>query len=79
MSDELRIRQSGNRQDQAGDSMIAVIKTKQDLVKALAFNELKFIGEYEAVNDAGLKVATDKVKNLLRQNKKLHIILIERE
>lgn len=59
--------------------MIAVIKTKQDLVKALAFSELKFVGEYEAVNDAGLKAATDKVKSLLRQNKKPHIILIERD
>ena len=59
--------------------MIAVIKTKQDLVRALQFNELKFVGEYEAVNDAGLRTATEKVKNLLRQNKKLHIVLIERE
>jgi hypothetical protein len=58
--------------------MIAVIKTKQDLVRALAFNELKFVGEYEVVNDAGLKAATDKARSLLRQQKKLHIVLIER-
>lgn len=58
--------------------MITAIKNKQDLVKALAFNELKFIGEYEAVNEAGLRAATDKVKTLLRQNKKMHIVLIER-
>jgi hypothetical protein len=58
--------------------MIAVIKTKQDLVRALAFNELKFVAEYEAVNDAGLKAAADKVKTLIRQRKKLHLIIIER-
>ena len=59
--------------------MIAVIKTKQDLVRALQFNELKFGGEIEVVNDAGLRTATEKVKNLLRQNKKVHVILIERD
>jgi hypothetical protein len=58
--------------------VIAIIKTKQDLVRALAFRELKFVGEYEPVNEAGLKAATDKAKTLLRQQKKLHIILLER-
>jgi hypothetical protein len=58
--------------------VIAVIKTKQDLVKALSVNELKFVGEYEVVNEAGLKVATDKAKALLRQQKKLHIVIVER-
>jgi hypothetical protein len=58
--------------------VIAVIKTKQDLVRALAFNELKFVAEYEVVNDADLKAATDKMKTLLRQRKKLHLIVIER-
>lgn len=58
--------------------MIAVIRTKQDLVRALAFNELQFVGEYEVVNERGLKDATDKVRALLRQKKKLHLVVIER-
>jgi hypothetical protein len=59
--------------------MITQIKSKQDLVKALGLKELTFIGEYEAVNEDGLKTATDKAKALIRQKKKLHIILIERD
>jgi hypothetical protein len=58
--------------------VIAVIRTKQDLVRALAFNELQFVGEYEVVNERGLKDATDKVRALLRQKKKLHLVVIER-
>jgi hypothetical protein len=58
--------------------MIAIVRTKKDLVKALASNEIKFVGEYEAVNDAGLVPAVNKAKALLRQHKKLHIILVER-
>jgi hypothetical protein len=58
--------------------MMPVIKTKQDLLKALAQKELSFLGEYEVVNDAGVKAATDKVKALLRNQKKLHIIILER-
>ncbi len=58
--------------------MITQIKSKQDLVKALGLKELTFIGEYEAVNDDGLKIATDKAKTLIRNKKKLHIVIIER-
>ena len=59
--------------------MITQIKSKQDLVKALGLKELTFIGEFEAVNDNGLKIASDKARTLIQQKKKLHIILIERE
>jgi hypothetical protein len=58
--------------------VITAIKTKQDLVKALSLKELTFIGEFEAVNDNGLKIATDKAKALIRQKKKVHVVLIER-
>ncbi len=58
--------------------MITPIKTKQDLIRALGQRELSFLSEYEVVNDAGLKVATDKAKTLLRQNKKLHFVVLER-
>ncbi len=78
MPGELRNGQSRYRQNQAGNPVIPVIKTKQDLIRALSLKELQFAGEYEVVNDAGLKAITDKAKALLRQQKKLHIVLIER-
>jgi len=58
--------------------MISPIKTKQDLVTRLRENSVRFIGEFEVVNESGLKQVTDKIKMLLRQNKKLHVILLER-
>jgi hypothetical protein len=58
--------------------MVTAIKNKQDLVKALNQREISFVGEYEAVNETGLKAATDKVKTLLRQRKKPHLIIVER-
>jgi hypothetical protein len=59
--------------------MITKITSKQDLIRALGQRELTFIGEYEAVNDNGLKIATEKAKTLIRQKKKLHVVLIERD
>lgn len=58
--------------------MIAAIKTKQDLVKALGRSDVRLIAELEVVNEAGLRTATDKCKALLRQQRKLHIVVIER-
>ena len=59
--------------------MVTEIKTKQDLVKALARRELRFAGEVEVVNDDGVKAVTEKAKAMLRQKKKLHVVLIERD
>jgi hypothetical protein len=58
--------------------MITGIKTKQDLLRALNSNTLRFIGEIEVVNESGIKSVTDKTRALLRQQKKLHLVLIER-
>ncbi len=59
--------------------MIAAIKTKPDLIKALGSREVRFIAELEVVNENGVRSAADKARTLLRQNKKLHIVIIERE
>ena len=59
--------------------MITEIKTKQDLVKALGQRELAFVAEIEVVNDDGLKTVNDKARTMLRQKKKLHVILVERD
>jgi hypothetical protein len=58
--------------------VIAAIKTKQDLVKALNSQDVRLIADIEVVNDSGLKTIDDKVRSLLRQQKKLHIVLLER-
>jgi hypothetical protein len=58
--------------------MITKIKNKQDLIRALGQNEITFIEEIEAVNDYGLRAATEKVKWLITKGKKVHVVLIER-
>jgi hypothetical protein len=59
--------------------MITIIKSKQELLRALNSNDLRFIGEVEVVNEAGTRSLTDKAKTLLRQQKKLHVVLLERD
>lgn len=59
--------------------MISPIKTKQDLIKVLGSRDVRLIAELEVVNDNGVRSAADKAKTLLRQNKKLHIVIIERD
>jgi len=54
------------------------IKTKQDLVRTLNSNELRYSAEMEVVNEADVRLLTDKAKSLLRQQKKLHVVLLER-
>jgi hypothetical protein len=58
--------------------IISSIKNKKDLVKFLSHRETTFVDEYEVVNDSGLKTATDRAKTLLRNQRKLHIVIIER-
>lgn len=58
--------------------MITSIKSKQDLIRALGLKELRFVGEFEVVNDGELKIAADKVKGLLRKTRKIHLLVIER-
>lgn len=58
--------------------MIVSIKSKQDLVRALSSNEIRFLSETEVVNENGMKALVEKAKSLLRQQKKLHIVIVER-
>jgi hypothetical protein len=55
------------------------IKTKQDLIKSLGQKGISFIAEIEVVNDADVRAVAEKMKGLLRQNKKLRVALIERD
>jgi len=58
--------------------MTPTIKTKQDLAKALNSRDYQFASSNEVVNDADLRVATDKMKGLLRESKKLQVIVLQR-
>ena len=59
--------------------MMSTIKTKQDIAKALNDRDYQFASSIEVVNDADVRIATDKMKWLLRRNKKLHIVILERQ
>jgi hypothetical protein len=59
--------------------MIPELKTKHDLVRALNTNVVRLLSTIEVVNDSGLKAVTEKAKSLLRQQKKLHLIVLERD
>lgn len=58
--------------------MVTSIKTKQDLVKALSGRDVRFIAEIEVVNENGVKTMNDKMRTLIRQQKKMHVVLLER-
>ncbi len=58
--------------------MIGPIKTKQDLLRVLNSNALRYVADIEVVNEIGAKAVAEKAKALLRQQKKLHVILLER-
>ena len=58
--------------------MTSPLKNKQDLLAMLRDNKMRFSAEFEVVNDSGLKALGDRIKSLLRQQKKLRVVLIER-
>ena len=58
--------------------MIQKIKTKQDLVKALNQSEFRFLEERELVSDSDIRALTDKIKTLTRNQKRIHISIVER-
>jgi hypothetical protein len=58
--------------------MTPSIKTKQDLVRALNGRDVRLTAEIEVVNDNGVKTASEKMRAFLRQQKKLHVVLLER-
>jgi hypothetical protein len=58
--------------------MIQKIRTKQDLVKALNQSELKFLEEREIVSDQDIRALTDKIRTLIRNQKRIHVSIVER-
>ena len=59
--------------------MIAVIKTKQDLVKALNDRTWKLVETQEAVNRGDVAKLHTHIGSLVSKGKKLCVVLIERE
>ena len=53
-------------------------RTKQDLLKILNQPQFKFIEERELVNDAEIRALVDKLKALLRSQKRIHVSIVER-
>lgn len=58
--------------------MIPALKTKQDVAKALNDRDYQFASSLEVVNDADLRVVTDKMRAFIRQSKKIQLIVLER-
>jgi hypothetical protein len=58
--------------------MLGPIRNKQDLVRVLGQNQVTFADEIELVNDTDLKRSYEKLKAILRQNKKAHLIILQR-
>jgi hypothetical protein len=58
--------------------MPASIQSKLELQKALSQRDVAFTVAIEVVNDADVRVLIDKVKGLIRQQKKLHVVILER-
>ena len=58
--------------------MIQKIKTKRDFVKALNQSEFKFLEEREIVSDQDIRALTDKIKTLIRHQKRIHVTIVER-
>jgi hypothetical protein len=58
--------------------MVQKIKTKQDFVKALSQPDLKFLEEREIVSDQDIRALTDKIKTLIRNQKRIHVSIVER-
>jgi hypothetical protein len=54
------------------------VESKQDLFRVLNQNKVIFSEGFEVVNEADFKSITDRARVLLRQNKKLHIVILER-
>jgi hypothetical protein len=58
--------------------MLVPIKSKQDLIKAIGQSQITLVDNYEVVNEADLRMVTEKSKTLLRQQSKLHVVLLKR-
>jgi len=54
-------------------------KTKQDLIRALNRSEFAFVEEREIVSDSDIRSLTDKIKSLLRSQRRIHVSIVERD
>ena len=59
--------------------MITRIRSKQDIQKALSRSELRFLEEREIVGDSEIRALTDRLKSLLRSQKRIHVSVFERD
>jgi hypothetical protein len=58
--------------------MVPKIRTKQELIKALNQPDFKFLEEREVVTDAEIRALTDRIKSILRNQKRIHVTIVER-
>jgi hypothetical protein len=58
--------------------MIKKMKTKRDFLKALNQPEFRFLEERELVSDSDIRAFTDKIKTLIRNQKRIHVTIVER-
>jgi len=58
--------------------MALKVRSKQDLIKALGKREFIFIEESEVVSDADIRALSDKLRALIRSQKRIHVSLVER-
>jgi len=59
--------------------IITGIKTKSDVSRVFALKEIRFSAAVEVSNEIEAKDAAAKVNTLLRQKKKLYLIIAERD
>ena len=53
-------------------------RTKQDLIKVLGSREIHFIEELEIVSDSDIRALSERLKSLLRSQKRIHVSIVER-
>lgn len=56
----------------------ARVKTKSDLVRALASSRVSFISEDEPETDADLRQISERVRTMIKSGKRIHVVLVER-
>jgi len=54
-------------------------KTKQDLLRTLNKPEFTFVEEREIVSDSDIRALTDKIRALIRRQKRIHVSIVERD
>lgn len=55
------------------------IKTKSDLVKALANSSIELISEHDASDEKALRLVAAEMRSLVRNRKNVHVVLLEKK